>query len=231
MTQARAAGGHAMGAARDLRGAARHVAYAAGQAGAVAHVAARTRHGRLCDQGGTCRCTEGGGDAAGRVDCRWQRDQLPAAFHDSVAAITAYLSLLEHQLVLALPFKNFDPTKDDVTEVISSRWGEKFDRVLGKEGKAARYRQRLIAVVERWRNPYSHGGFEKGHGATIYLHTPGVNEATITSACSVTLCPPISVVWNLGPVNGPFLRARVCAGYGAVSEHVHVRTAAAAVSS
>lgn len=40
MMQARAAGGHAMGAARDLSGAARHAAYAAGQAGAVAHVAA-----------------------------------------------------------------------------------------------------------------------------------------------------------------------------------------------
>jgi hypothetical protein len=40
MMQARAAGGHAMGAARSLRGAARHAAYAAGQAGAVAHVAA-----------------------------------------------------------------------------------------------------------------------------------------------------------------------------------------------
>ncbi|MFE7036507.1 putative immunity protein, partial [Streptomyces sp. NPDC057621] len=40
MMRARAAGGHAMGAARDLRGAARHAAYAAGQAGAVAHVAA-----------------------------------------------------------------------------------------------------------------------------------------------------------------------------------------------
>ena len=40
MMQARAAGGHAMGAARDLRGAARHAASAAGPAGAVAHVAA-----------------------------------------------------------------------------------------------------------------------------------------------------------------------------------------------
>src|SRR5260221_9282485 len=39
MMQARAAGGHAMGAARNLRGAARHAAYAAGQAGAIAHVA------------------------------------------------------------------------------------------------------------------------------------------------------------------------------------------------
>ena len=40
MSEARAAGGHAMGAARDLRGAARHAAYAAGQAAVVAHVAA-----------------------------------------------------------------------------------------------------------------------------------------------------------------------------------------------
>jgi hypothetical protein len=40
MMQARAAGGHAMGAARDLRGTARCAAYAAGQAACVAHVAA-----------------------------------------------------------------------------------------------------------------------------------------------------------------------------------------------
>src|SRR5438045_7901936 len=38
MTQARTAAGHAMAAARELRGAARHAAYAAGQAAAVAHV-------------------------------------------------------------------------------------------------------------------------------------------------------------------------------------------------
>ncbi len=40
MMQARAAAGRAMAAARDLRGAPRHAAYAAGQAGVVAHVAA-----------------------------------------------------------------------------------------------------------------------------------------------------------------------------------------------
>src|SRR5512146_909997 len=40
MSQARAAGGHAMAAARDLSGPARHAAYAAGQAAVVAHVAA-----------------------------------------------------------------------------------------------------------------------------------------------------------------------------------------------
>ena len=40
MMQARTASGHAMSSARDLRGAARHAAYAAGQAACVAHVAA-----------------------------------------------------------------------------------------------------------------------------------------------------------------------------------------------
>jgi len=40
MSQSRAAGGHAMAAAREVRGSARHAAYVAGQAAVVAHVAA-----------------------------------------------------------------------------------------------------------------------------------------------------------------------------------------------
>ncbi|WP_297625715.1 hypothetical protein [Nocardioides sp.] len=99
------------------------------------------------------------------------------SFHDMIAAISAYVSLLEHDLVLALAFSDFDPSKEDLTEIIGSRWGEKWGRILGKEDEAGRYWQRLFDVVERWRNPYSHGGFEKGHGATIFLHTPGVNAA------------------------------------------------------
>jgi hypothetical protein len=87
MTQARAAGGHAMGAARDLRGAARHAAYAAGQAGAVAHVAAHElgaaayaiKAARAAAPEG-----EGEGEAAGRLECQWQRDQLPEAIRELV---------------------------------------------------------------------------------------------------------------------------------------------------
>ena len=71
MMQARAAGGHAMGAARDLRGAARHAAYAAGQA-ASAITAARPP------------APEGESEAAGRSECRWQRDQLPEAIRELV---------------------------------------------------------------------------------------------------------------------------------------------------
>lgn len=114
------------------------------------------------------------------------------AFHDMVAAITAYLSLLEHDLVLALPFCGFDPSVDDLTGLIGARWGEKFDRVLGKDEQAAKYRQRLFDVVERWRNPYSHGGFEKGHGATIYLHTPEVGSAVPVGLTRVRESPMFS---------------------------------------
>ncbi|QDP95321.1 hypothetical protein FOE78_04800 [Microlunatus elymi] len=102
------------------------------------------------------------------------------ASHDLVAAISAFLSSLEHDLVLALPFLDFDPTTDDLTKIIGDRWGEKWRRVIGhSDPEAVRLRERLAEVVERWRNPYSHGGFEKGHGATIYLHTPGIGALPV----------------------------------------------------
>lgn len=97
--------------------------------------------------------------------------------HDLVAAITAYFSLLEHEFVLALAFSGFNPAEESLTDLIGARWGEKFTRLVGSAAGAAGYKQRLTDVVERWRNPYSHGGFEKGHGATIYLHVPGASSA------------------------------------------------------
>src|ERR1700730_1283793 len=75
MTQARSAGGHAMAAARDLRGTARHAAYAAGHGAVVAHVAAHELG---------AAAPEGEGESAGRLECRWQRDQLPEAIRELV---------------------------------------------------------------------------------------------------------------------------------------------------
>jgi hypothetical protein len=78
MMEARAAGGHAMGAARPLRGAARHAAYAAGQAAAVAHVAAHDLGAAAyAIKAARAAAAEPDLDAAGRRECRWQRDQLP----------------------------------------------------------------------------------------------------------------------------------------------------------
>ncbi|MDQ6688832.1 MAG: hypothetical protein M3Z50_14775 [Actinomycetota bacterium] len=85
MTQARTAAGHAMAAARGLRGAARHAAYAAGQAGVVAHVAAHELGAAAYAIKATrARAPEGEGEAVGRLECRLQRDQLPEAIRELV---------------------------------------------------------------------------------------------------------------------------------------------------
>jgi hypothetical protein len=85
MMQARATAGHAMGAARDLRGAARHAAYAAGQAAAVAHVAAHELGAAAyAIKAARAAAPLDEAEAAGRRECHWQRDQLPAAIRDLV---------------------------------------------------------------------------------------------------------------------------------------------------
>jgi len=85
MTRARSAGGHAMGAARDLRGAARFAAYAAGQAGAVAHVAAHDLGAAAyAIKAVRAAAPDGEAEAAGRLECRWQRDRLPEAIRELV---------------------------------------------------------------------------------------------------------------------------------------------------
>ncbi len=85
MTTARTAAGHAMAAARDRRGAARHAAYAAGQAAAVPHVAAHELGAAAyAIKAARAGATEGESDIAGRLECRWQRDQLPGAIRELV---------------------------------------------------------------------------------------------------------------------------------------------------
>jgi hypothetical protein len=85
MSQARAAGGHAMAAARDLSGAARNAAYGAGQAAVVAHVAAHELGAAAyAIKAAQAAAPEGEGENAGRLECRWQRDQLPEAIRELV---------------------------------------------------------------------------------------------------------------------------------------------------
>ncbi len=85
MMRTRAVGGHAMGAARDLRGAPRHAAYAAGQAAVVAHVAAHDLGAAAyAIKAARAAAPVGEAEAAGRRECRWQRDRLPAAVRELV---------------------------------------------------------------------------------------------------------------------------------------------------
>ena len=85
MMETRALGGHAMDAARDLHGAARFAAYAAGQAAVVAHVAAH-------ELGAAAYAIKAVRETApkdrieefGRSECQWQRTQLPSEIRDLV---------------------------------------------------------------------------------------------------------------------------------------------------
>jgi hypothetical protein len=85
MSQARAAAGYAQAAARELSGAARHAAYAAGQAAAVAHVAAHELGAAAYAIKAARAAAPGGeGESAGRLECCWQREQLPDAIRELV---------------------------------------------------------------------------------------------------------------------------------------------------
>jgi hypothetical protein len=78
MSQARAAAGHAKAAAKELSGAARYAAFAAGQAAAVAHVAAHELGAAAyAIKAVRAAVPKGQAGSAGRLECRWQRDQLP----------------------------------------------------------------------------------------------------------------------------------------------------------
>ncbi|MCL4297602.1 MAG: hypothetical protein KJ077_17815 [Anaerolineae bacterium] len=85
MSQSRAAGGHAMAAAREMSGAARPAAYAAGQAAVVAHVAAHELGAAAyAIKAARAAAPQGEGEIAGRLECQWQREQLPDAIRDLV---------------------------------------------------------------------------------------------------------------------------------------------------
>ena len=80
MMETRASGGHAMGAARPLEGPARNAAYAAGQAACVAHVAEHDLGAAAyAIKSVRCAAPDDEQDEAGRRECRWQREHLPAA--------------------------------------------------------------------------------------------------------------------------------------------------------
>ncbi len=80
MMASRAAGGHAMAAARPLIGAARFAAFAAGQAGAVPHVAAHELGAAAyAIKAVKAAVPEGESEERGHEECLWQREQLPDA--------------------------------------------------------------------------------------------------------------------------------------------------------
>lgn len=85
MMDTRAIGGHAMGTARPLRGAARFAAYAAGQAACVAHVPEHdlgaAAYAIKAVQAAAPRGKE---KVAGQAERDWQRQHIPGSLYDLV---------------------------------------------------------------------------------------------------------------------------------------------------
>jgi hypothetical protein len=74
-----------MAAARELSGAARHAAFAAGQAAVVAHVAAHELGAAAyAIKAARAAAPAGEGESVGRLECRWQCEQLPDAIRELV---------------------------------------------------------------------------------------------------------------------------------------------------
>lgn len=103
----------------------------------------------------------------------WRRQER---FYHVLSAVNAYFSTLEHALVLSLPFRNFEPTKDSLTEfIVSKKWRDKFKRIydLAGDPEAHRLYGGLSDVAERYRNTFAHGAFGR-QGGTLYFHVPGI---------------------------------------------------------
>lgn len=85
MSHSRTAAGHANAAARDLSGPARYAAFAAGQAAAVAHVAAHELGAAAyAIKAVHAAAPHSEAERAGKLECQWQREQLQAAIRDHV---------------------------------------------------------------------------------------------------------------------------------------------------
>ena len=83
MMQARTLGGHAMAAARPLRGAARFAAYSAGQAACVGHVPEHDL-GAAAYAIRATQAADPGNAEAGRIERVWQRQQLSGQVQELV---------------------------------------------------------------------------------------------------------------------------------------------------
>ena len=85
MTEARTSAGHANAAARDLKGAPRHAAYAAAQAANVAHVAAHELGAAAyAIRAAQAAAPKGDEQRARHAENQWQRAALPAEIRDLV---------------------------------------------------------------------------------------------------------------------------------------------------
>jgi hypothetical protein len=93
---------------------------------------------------------------------------------ETLATVNAYFSVLEHELVLVSAFSDLDPMNGGLEQLVGDGWGTKFKKLFDLADKEAKgVHDCLREIAETWRNPYSHGGFEKGKAA-VWFHLEGI---------------------------------------------------------
>lgn len=102
--------------------------------------------------------------------------------------LDAYYSLLEHILVLILPFiKSKKLSKIDLESYIGDNWKEKYKAVipLNEDKVALKLLERLDKIKEDYRNPLTHGYFKKnGHSFYVHMKNLGAIPMTLTKSNS-----------------------------------------------
>ncbi|KAB2878616.1 hypothetical protein F9K33_12540 [bacterium] len=107
---------------------------------------------------------------------------INAGHYYMIAMLDAYFSLLEHTLVLLLPFlKNIDPEQVNLEDFIGKNWKEKYKVILPiiSDTGALQLLERLDKIKKRVRNPLSHGNLLK-NGLSFYVHMENLGAIPVT---------------------------------------------------
>ncbi|MGN7986468.1 hypothetical protein ACTJKC_03950 [Pedobacter sp. 22226] len=101
----------------------------------------------------------------------------PEASFYTVAMLDAFFSLLEHSLVLIIPFLNHGfPENNNLEQFIGMNWKGKYQYVFSKSDPktVAHQLNALIDIKEEYRNPISHGHFHKnGNSFNVHMENLG----------------------------------------------------------
>lgn len=107
-------------------------------------------------------------------------------FYYLLSMIDAYFSLLEHLLVLLLPFmKHVDMKSIDLETFIGSNWKVKFNIVFDTKNNSTSLKHiaKLNEIKEQIRNPASHGNFlKKGSSFNVHMDNLGAIPFTLTKS-------------------------------------------------
>lgn len=94
-----------------------------------------------------------------------------AGSYNANAMIDAFFSRLEHLLIILLPFANYNRKKHDLIKLMGDIWSEKFKTILNlkTDKEAKNLYDQLLLLREQYRNPVSHGNFQK-NGKSLFFH-------------------------------------------------------------